>query len=52
MVADFATRHDALRMRARLNSLARDFFAERHVEEVETPILSRAGITEPNIDGF
>jgi lysyl-tRNA synthetase class 2 len=52
MVADFAVRRDALRMRARLNALARDFFAERHVAEVETPILSRAGNTEPNIDGF
>ena len=39
-------------MRARLNTLIRTFFAERHVAEVETPILSAAGNTEPNIEGF
>lgn len=42
----------AIRMRARLNALVRDFFAQRGVTEVETPILSAAGNTEPNIDGF
>ena len=45
-------RHAALRLRARLNALIRAFFAERHVTEVETPILSSAGNTEPNIEGF
>jgi hypothetical protein len=30
----------------------RRFFAERDVLEVETPILSVAGNTEPNIDSF
>ena len=30
----------------------RDFFATRGVLEVETPILSAAGNTEPNIDSF
>ena len=39
-------------MRARLNALIRDFFAQRGVLEVETPILSRAANTEPNIDSF
>jgi lysyl-tRNA synthetase class 2 len=39
-------------LRARLNALIRDFFAHRGVMEVETPILSAAGNTEPNIDGF
>ncbi|CAD2245736.1 EF-P lysine aminoacylase EpmA [Xanthomonas arboricola] len=43
---------DALRLRARLNALIRDFFAERGVLEVETPVLSEAGNTEPNIDSF
>jgi lysyl-tRNA synthetase class 2 len=45
-------RHAALRTRARLNALIREFFAERGVAEVETPILSAAGNTEPNIEGF
>ena len=39
-------------MRARLNGLIRVFFTERGVAEVETPILSAAGNTEPNIEGF
>ncbi|WDS37127.1 EF-P lysine aminoacylase EpmA [Pseudoxanthomonas sp.] len=43
---------DALRLRARLNALVRAFFAEREVLEVETPVLSQAGNTEPNIDSF
>ena len=42
----------ALRQRAALNALIRRFFAERRVLEVETPILSAAGNTEPNIDSF
>lgn len=42
----------ALRQRAALNALIRAFFAERNVLEVETPILSEAGNTEPNIDSF
>lgn len=45
-------RSDALRSRARLYALFRGFFAERGVTEVETPILSAAGNTEPNIEGF
>jgi len=43
---------DALRLRARLNALVREFFARREVLEVETPILSRAGNTDPNIASF
>jgi len=43
---------EALRQRARLNALIRHFFAERDVLEVETPIMSAAGNTEPNIEGF
>lgn len=43
---------DALRLRARLNAAIRAFFAERGVLEVETPALSRAGNTDPNIASF
>lgn len=43
---------EALRQRARLNALIRAFFAQRDVLEVETPIMSAAGNTEPNIEGF
>ncbi|PNS08203.1 EF-P lysine aminoacylase EpmA [Solilutibacter silvestris] len=42
----------AIRLRARLNTTIRDFFAQRDVLEVETPILSEAGNTAPNIDSF
>lgn len=43
---------DALRLRARVNTAIRAFFAERGVTEVETPVLSRAGNTDPNIASF
>lgn len=43
---------DALRLRARLNACIRTFFAERDVLEVETPVLSCAGNTDPNIASF
>ncbi len=43
---------DTLRLRARLNVLIRDFFQQRHVMEVETPMLSQAGNTDPNIASF
>lgn len=52
MAPDPRTRHEPLRLRARLNALVRGFFAERGVAEVETPVLSEAGNTEPNIEGF
>jgi lysyl-tRNA synthetase class 2 len=39
-------------LRAQLYQLVRAFFSERHVLEVETPILSAAGNTEPNIESF
>ncbi|HET7662857.1 MAG TPA: EF-P lysine aminoacylase EpmA [Rhodanobacteraceae bacterium] len=39
-------------LRAQLYGLIRRFFDERHVLEVETPILSMAGNTEPNIESF
>jgi lysyl-tRNA synthetase class 2 len=47
-----ARRHAALRLRARLNAMIRAFFSARGVIEVETPVLSRAGNTDPNIAGF
>ncbi len=42
----------SLQLRAQLYALIRGFFAERRVLEVETPILSAAGNTEPNIASF
>jgi lysyl-tRNA synthetase class 2 len=45
-------RAGALRLRAGLYRLIRDFFADRGVLEVETPILSAAGNTDPNIASF
>lgn len=42
----------SLELRARLYARLRAFFAERKVLEVETPILSAAGNTEPNIESF
>ncbi|MEP6634082.1 MAG: EF-P lysine aminoacylase EpmA [Luteimonas sp.] len=43
---------DAIHCRARLNAVLRDFFTERGVIEVETPVLSAAGNTDPNIASF
>lgn len=43
---------DALRLRAELYACIRGFFAERGVLEVETPILSASGNTDPNIASF
>ncbi len=42
----------ALKLRAELNAHVRKFFAERGVLEVETPVLSVAGNTDPNIESF
>jgi elongation factor P--(R)-beta-lysine ligase len=42
----------ALERRAALYALIRAFFATRGVLEVETPLLSEAGNTEPNIESF
>jgi lysyl-tRNA synthetase class 2 len=44
--------HETLRLRARVNTLIRDFFVARNVIEVETPVLSRAGNTDANIASF
>jgi lysyl-tRNA synthetase class 2 len=51
-VRDPSATLDAIRLRARLNRRIRDFFAERGVLEVETPVLSVAGNTDPNIAPF
>lgn len=50
--AALARRHQTMHARARLNALIRQFFADRKVLEVETPILSAAGNTDPNIESF
>ncbi|MGA9334693.1 MAG: EF-P lysine aminoacylase EpmA, partial [Rudaea sp.] len=42
----------AIELRAHLYALIREFFAERGVLEVETPILSAAANTDPNIQSF
>jgi len=52
MVDELRDKRRALELRARLNTLIRDFFAQRGVLEVETPILSAAGNTDLHIDGF
>ena len=53
-MSDWAPTADmrAIRLRARLNAAIRGFFARRDVLEVETPVLSQAGNTEPNIASF
>lgn len=40
---------EMLRQRARLLARIRDFFADRLVMEVETPLLCHAGVTDPNL---
>jgi len=47
----FGLRH-ALTLRASLYNLIRGFFSERGVLEVETPIMSAAANTDPNIESF
>jgi lysyl-tRNA synthetase class 2 len=49
---EVSARRPAFELRANLYALIRNFFAERGVIEVETPILSEAGNTEPNIESF
>lgn len=43
---------ETLRLRAAVNAMVRLFFAERDVLEVETPVLSQAGNSDPNLQGF
>jgi len=39
-------------LRAKLNACIRSFFSDRNVLEVETPVLSTAGNSDPNIASF
>lgn len=41
---------EVIRLRAQQLAWVRDFFARRQVLEVETPVLGRCGVTDPNID--
>jgi lysyl-tRNA synthetase class 2 len=43
---------EVLKQRARMLQKLRAFFSVRDVLEVETPMMSRAGTTDPNIDSF
>jgi lysyl-tRNA synthetase class 2 len=43
---------DSLRQRARMVQQIRAFFEARNVLEVSTPVITRAGITDPNIDSL
>lgn len=43
---------DALKWRAQVYQFIRHFFTQREVLEVETPMLSEAGNTDPNIESF
>ncbi|MEO8459212.1 MAG: EF-P lysine aminoacylase EpmA [Dokdonella sp.] len=49
---DFDHRFLALHLRAELYALIRQFFSERGVLEVETPVFSQAGNSDPNIQSF
>jgi elongation factor P--(R)-beta-lysine ligase len=44
--------HAALRRRADMLQIARAFFRERNVLEVETPILSAAAVSDPHIESL
>lgn len=43
---------ESLKSRAMQLSYVRGFFADRQVLEVETPVLGRFGVTEPNLDNI
>ena len=43
---------EILKTKARLLSKLRAFFAEKEILEVQTPVLSQAGNTEPTIESF
>jgi lysyl-tRNA synthetase class 2 len=54
MISDWVPEADIqmLRLRAEVLRKIRQFFYERQVLEVETPILSSCGLTDPNIESF
>jgi len=43
---------EIVKLRAQLFARTRAFFAERGVLEIETPMLSRAAVTDPNLASF
>ena len=43
---------ETLNLRAHMLSRIRSFFSQRGILEVETPLLSRAGSTDPNMQSF
>ena len=43
---------NVIRQRAELLTKIRQFFSHRNILEVETPLLSRGGITDPSIEPF
>ncbi|RBW48377.1 EF-P lysine aminoacylase EpmA [Marinobacter sp. F3R11] len=47
-----ASSRSALEIRAQQLSYVRGFFAQRGVLEVETPVLGRCSVTEPNLDSI
>ncbi len=47
-----ATDITSIRQRAKLLARLRQFFADRAIIEVETPLLCRSGITDPSIEPF
>jgi len=47
-----AAKPAVLRERAALLATLRQFFADRGVLEVETPLLARHGVTDPNIEAY
>lgn len=53
-MSDWRPTGDAKTLRARAGLLAtiREFFSERGVLEVDTPLLSQFGVTDPNIELF
>ena len=51
-IHDIASFRQRLQGRAKLYAMIRTFFSDRGVLEVETPILSAAGNTDPNIESF
>lgn len=43
---------EAVRCRAKLLDYIRKFFSRRQVLEVETPVLGRSGVTDPNLESL